>query len=347
MSAKTLPALDPLKDPINGHILTRAIIDTIQEPLIILDEKLRIIAASRSFYKKFGGDGADTQETLFYELGNGQWNIPKLRTLLEKVIPDHTTVEEYKVSHVFPEPLGKRIMLINAHTVNYKNGRKKMLLAIFDITDQQHLESEKEKLLAQKDLLLQEMRHRIANSLQLIASVLILKASMVKSKETRFQLEDAHNRIISIANVQEHLDPLALEGGKVEFGKYLTALCGSLKKSMIGSRKPITLEVHAEAGMATAEEAISLGLMTTELVINALKHAFPGNRRGSVVVTYKIKGKAWTLSVADSGIGKPKTIKDDQPGLGSGIVTALAHQMEAKIVTEKAEFGRKVSIIHK
>lgn len=347
MATKALMALNPLQDPKNGHILTRAIIDTIQEPLIILDEKLRIIAASRSFYKKFGGNNADTQETLFYELGNGQWNIPQLRTLLEKVIPDHMSIEEYKVVHIFPEPLGKRIMLINAHTVNYKNGRKKMLLAIFDITKQQHLESEKEKLLAQKDLLLQEMRHRIANSLQLIASILILKAGMVKSKETRFQLEDAHNRIMSIAAVQQHLDPLSLEGGKVEVGKYLTVLCESLKKSMIGGRKPISLEVHAEAGMATAEEAIRLGLMTTELVINALKHAFPGGRRGEVVVSYASKGKKWTLIVTDNGIGQSKNAKGDQPGLGSGIVTALASQMDAEITTEKTRLGRKVSIVHK
>jgi chemotaxis protein methyltransferase CheR len=280
-------------------------------------------------------------------LGNGQWNIPRLRTLLEKVIPDHTTVDEYKVEHNFPEPLGRRIMLINAHTVNYKNGRKKMLLAIFDITKQQDLESEKEKLLVEKDLLLKEMRHRIANSLQLIASILILKAGMVKSKETRFQLEDAHNRIMSIATVQQQLDPLALEGGKIEVGKYLTALCASLAKSMIGGRKPIALEVDARMGTVTSEEAISFGLMTTELVINALKHAFPGGRRGEVFVAYAPKGKGWVLSVADNGIGKSDDIGGDQPGLGSGIVAALAGQMDAKVKIETTRSGRKVSITHK
>src|SRR6185436_11976505 len=105
--------LDPLGDPKDGHILTRAIIDTIREPLIILDEELRIIAASLSFYKKFDLTHETTYDKMFYDLGNGQWNIPALRKLLEQVIPKHTNIRGYEVSHNFPE-LGKRTMLVNA-----------------------------------------------------------------------------------------------------------------------------------------------------------------------------------------------------------------------------------------
>lgn len=207
---KHLGVFDPLGDPKDGHILTLAIIDTIREPLIVLDDKLRIIAASRSFYERFGSNHEGIQGKMFYELGNGQWNIPSLRKLLEKVIPEHSTVDGYEVLHHFPT-LGERIMLVNAREVRYKNGRKKMLLSIFDITDQRILEADREKLINQKDLLLKEMRHRIANSLQLIASILLLKADMVSSKESRSHLEDAHERILSIATAQRQLDPVALE----------------------------------------------------------------------------------------------------------------------------------------
>src|SRR6185436_3473749 len=172
---------DPLGDPKDGHILTRAIIDTIREPLIILDEELRIIAASHSFYKKFDLTHEGTYDKMFYELGNGQWDIPALRTLLEQVIPKHTNVKGYEVAHDFPI-LGKRTMVVNAREIRYENGRKKMLLSIFDITQQRKLEAEKEKLVLQKDLLLKEMKHRIANSLQLIASILLIKAGTVKSE---------------------------------------------------------------------------------------------------------------------------------------------------------------------
>jgi chemotaxis protein methyltransferase CheR len=229
---------DPLGDPKDGHILTRAIIDTIHEPLIVLDEHLRVIAASRSFYKKFGLVADTTNEKMFYDLRDGEWNVPVLRTLLEQVIPKHKVVEGYEIVHNLPFS-GKRTMLVNAREIHYENGRKKMLLSIFDITDQRALEADRERLLTQKDLLLKEMRHRIANSLQLIASILTLKAETVDSEESRAHLEDAHERIMSIATVQQQLDPI-LHGEEIVVAGYLTALCTSLARSMIGGRKPIT-----------------------------------------------------------------------------------------------------------
>ncbi len=332
-------------DPKDGHILTRAIIDTIREPLIVLDENLRIIVASRSFYKKFNLTHKNTRDKMFYDLGNGQWNVPALRTLLEQVIPKHTTVEDYEVRHDFPF-LGSRTMSVNALEIRYENGRKKMLLSIHDATIEKNLESEREKLMAQKDLLLKEMRHRIANSLQLIASILILKAGTVKSEESRFHLEDAHSRIMTIATVQEQLDPSTFDEGDVMVGKYLTALCESLSKSMIGGRRAITLTVKSGKGTVTSEEVISLGLMTTELVINSLKHAFPGEKGGKVLVTYSAKGPKWSLSVADNGTGHSKKADSSQPGLGTGIVAALASQMKAVIKTKSTKLGTKVSVTH-
>jgi len=307
---------DPLGDPNDGHVLTRAIIDTIREPLIVLDEELRIIVASRSFYKKFRETYKSTESKRFYDLGNGQWNIPKLRTLLEKVIPKHKSVEEYEVDHDFPF-LGARTMLLNAREVRYDNGRKKMLISILDVTHQRILEEEKEKILVQKDLLLKEMRHRVANSLQLIASILLLKAESVDSGESRSHLKDAHLRIMSIATAQQQLDPVEL-GEHTPVEKYLTALCKSLARSMIRDRKPVQLEVVASKGSVTSDVAVSLGLITTELVINALKHGFPEKHPGRIIVTYTSAKSGWVLSVEDSGIGKSKS---NPPRLDSGLAS--------------------------
>ena len=278
---------DPLGDSKDGHILTKAIIDTIREPHIVLDGDLHVIAASRSFYEKFNIDHDSTYDRIFYDLGNGEWNVPALRKLLEEVIPSHTTVKDYEVAHDFLR-LGNRTMLVNACEIRYENGKKKMLLTITDITKQRLVESDLKKLVEQKNVLLKEMRHRIANSLQLIASILLLKAGSVANDEARFHLEDAHERIMSIATVQGQLDPAGIDG-HVEVGPYLTALCKSLEKSMIGGRKPITLKVVAGAGSVTSEEAISFGLLTTELIINCLKYAFP-RREGGILVSYYATG---------------------------------------------------------
>jgi len=241
--------------------------------------------------------------------------------------------------------LGKRTMSINAQEVIYKNGRRKMLLSIFDITNQRDLESEKENLVQQKDLLLKEMRHRIANSLQLIASILLIKADIVKSKETKAHLEDVHERIMSVATVQRQLNAGGL-GEQVLIGPYLRSLCKSLARSMIGNRKPITLSVKAKKAIVSPEAAISLGLITAELVINSIKHAFPANKTGKVLVTYEVTNSGWVLCVTDNGVGRKQYSEQERSGLGTSIVKALANQLSAYIKTESSSRGTSVSFIH-
>lgn len=335
---------DPLGDPKDGHILTQAIIDTIHEPLIVLDEKLRVIVASRSFYKKFDLSHELTKNKMFYHIGNGLWNIPSPRTLLEKVIPKHTNVIGYELEHNFPF-FGVRTMILNAREIRFENGIKRMLLSIFDISEQRDLETQKEKLLLQKDLLLKEMRHRIANSLQLIASILLLKAETVESKESRTSLEEAHERILSIATVQQQLDPIE-HGEGIIVKNYLTALCNSLSRSMIGGRKPITLQVNSSNGTVSSDTAVSLGLLTTELVINSLKHAFPNGKSGSIMVSYKANKNGWELSIADNGVGQSLDPATKRKGLGTSIVGALANQLHAVIRTKNSSNGMEVSIIY-
>ena len=105
--------------------------------------------------------------------------------LLEKIIPEHGVMEDYEVEHEFPG-LGRRTMCLNARQVFYEGGAETtILLGIEDVTERRILEREKEELLRQKDVLLEEMQHRIANSLQIIASIILMKARTVQSEETR------------------------------------------------------------------------------------------------------------------------------------------------------------------
>ncbi len=316
--------------------LSDAIIGTVREPMIVLNGDLRVIVASAAFYDKFKTDYKGSHDKLFYELGNGQWDIPALRILLEQILPQKKTVEGFEMEHDF-EGLGKRHMVINAREIKYENGQRKMLLSIQDVTD-------RVKLMNQKDTLLKEMRHRIANSLQLIASIILLKASSVQSAESRLHLQDAHDRILSIATVQRNLDPTG-DDSEVPVVAYLTTLCHSLAKSMIGGRKPITLTVSGGGGVATPDEAIGLGLITTELVINALKHAFPGGE-GNVKVIYENDAKKWKLSIGDNGVGLAATIKEDKEGLGTNLIESLANQLGADVHRESSAQGTTISISH-
>src|ERR1700736_1334231 len=218
--------------------LAQSIVDTVREPVVVLDKHLRVIAASRSFYSAFKVSPEDTEGRLLYALSDGQWDIPKLRVLLEKIVPEQGVMEGYEVEHEFPG-LGHRTMLLNARKVFYEGAADTtILLGIEDVTGQRALEREKDELLRQKDVLLEEMQHRVANSLQIIASIILMKARGVQSEETRLHLQDAHSRVMSIAAVQEHLHASGASG-PVEITPYLAKLCETLATSMISDSRPI------------------------------------------------------------------------------------------------------------
>ncbi len=328
--------------------LAQGIVDTVHEPILALDQQLRVIAASRSFYSTFKVTPADTQGRLLYALGDGQWDIPKLRVLLEKIIPEKGVMEDYEVEHEFPG-LGHRTMRLNARQIFNEDGANRtILLGLEDITIRRALESEKDELLREKDVLLEELQHRVANSLQIIASIILMKARVVQSEETRFHLQDAHKRVLSIAAVQKQLHASGATVA-IEVVPYLTSLCDSLSTSMIGDSRPIVLKVVGDSGTATSRQAESLGLIVTELVMNALKHAFPDEKaEGHITVGYEVIGTNWKLSVSDNGVGKPPSGVFAQPrsGLGTGIVKALSQQLGAQVETVATLKGTTVSVTH-
>jgi two-component sensor histidine kinase len=334
-------------DVADACALAQSIVDTVREPVLVLDKGLRVIAASRSFYSDFKVGPEDTQGRLLYALGDGQWDIPRLRVLLEKIIPEHGVMEDYEVEHEFPD-LGHRTMYLNARRVTYKEGAETtILLGIEDVTERRILEREKDELLRQKEVMLVELQHRIANSLQIIAGIILLKANRVDSEETRAHLQDAHKRVISVAAVQEQLHASGIIG-PIDMVPYLSRLCAALTTSMIGDNRSITIKVIGKGGNATCREAESLGLIATELVMNALKHAFPTDKIDArIVIAYDVDGTNWKLSVADNGTGRPDGVfAQPKTGLGTGIVKALAQQLGAKVETLSDPEGTTVSITH-
>jgi chemotaxis protein methyltransferase CheR len=117
---------------------------------------------------------------------------------------------------------------------------------------------------------------------------------------------------------------------------------------MIGENRPISLKVSGESGSATSRQAESLGLIATELVINSLKHAFSENTKdGQITVAYDVSGTDWKLSIADNGVGQPDGVfAQPKTGLGTGIVTALAQQLGAKVETLAGPEGTTVSVTY-
>jgi two-component sensor histidine kinase len=337
----------PLVEIQDGIVLANAIVDTVRDPLVVLDQDLRVIIASRSFYSTFDLGRGDVHGHLFYDVDGGQWDIPELRELLGAISNGQATVEGYEVDREF-RGIGRRVMLLNGRKVFYEEGaHTTVLLAFEDITSRRAIERQVEELLREKEMLLEEMQHRIANSLQIIASILLIKARAVQSEETRLQLEDAHQRVLSVAAVQQHLH---VDGGgkPIEIGAYLTKLCETLAQSMIGDSRPVALKVMANPGTAMPRDTVSIGLVVTELVMNALKHAFPSPKTdAAILVHYNVAGTDWKLTVSDNGVGKPDVSANaTKPGLGTSLVKALTRQLDAVLDTATGPRGTAVSITH-
>jgi PAS domain S-box-containing protein len=331
----------------DGLALASAIVDTVRDPLLVLDQNQRIIAVSRSFYQTFKLVGHNIRGSLIFDIDGGQWNIPELRELLETIAKDQETIEGYEVDREFPA-IGRRIMLLNVRKVFYEKGtHTTVLLAFEDVTERRRMERQLEGLLREKDMLLEEMNHRVANSLQIIASILLIKARTVQSEETRLQLEDAHQRVLSVAAVQRHLHDTGA-GKQVEISNYLSKLCETLAQSMIGDSRPITLKVEADTGTVNSQHAVSIGLIVTELVMNALKHGFPGQHSdAAILVSYKVADTDWKLTISDNGVGKSElSINQNKGGLGTSLIRALSKQLDARVDIESGSHGTAVAITH-
>jgi two-component sensor histidine kinase len=324
--------------------LAMALVASSSAPLLLLDRDLRLVAASTSFCSVFHIDPAATEHRRLADLGAGEWSVPQLIALLNATASGLAEVADYEMD-LLREGHAPRRLVVNARKLDYGAGEDvRLVLSVADVTDARIAERLKADLLREKEVLLQELHHRVANSLQIIASVLLQSARKVSSEESRLHLVDAHQRVMSVAALQQQLAASRL--GDVELRPYFTALCESIGASMIGDRQKVTLGVTADGSSTTADTSVSLGLIVTELVINALKHAFPGGRSGAITVDYQARGGDWTLSVGDNGVGISPDPQNARPGLGTSIVQALGRQLGAQIDVASGAAGTRVSVVH-
>lgn len=324
--------------------LVTAVVESSTSPLLLLDGELRVMAASTSFARCFDQLGSDIVGRIVFALGQGEWDIPRLRSLLAATVSGAAVIPSYEVDLDLPGR-GLRRLEINASKLAYdeSGARTRILLAIADVTDARQAARTAEKLLLEKSLLMREIQHRVANSLQIIASVLMQSARKVGSDDARSHLQNAHSRVLAIAKLQRQL--AESENENVHIGAYLKQLCHSLGASMIDDPDRILLAATADDSLVQANVSVSIGLVVTELVINSLKHAFPNARPGKVAVDYYAHSNSWTLTVSDDGIGMAGE-SATTPGLGTSIVTALVQHLDAEITVSDAKPGTIVSVCH-
>lgn len=210
---------------------TLAVINLSNEPLLFLSGDLRLIAASASFCRVYNIDPTSVSGNALSDLGNGEWAMPQVVSLLKATALGLAKVDMYEIDLVRRNQETRHLVLNAAKLDDGNAEHTRLLLAITDVTAIRAEAKLKAELLREKEVLLLEVQHRVANSLQIIASILMQSARQVQSSEARGHLHNAHHRVLSIAAVQRQLATSTLRD--VDVAPYFIQLCESLGASMI------------------------------------------------------------------------------------------------------------------
>jgi chemotaxis protein methyltransferase CheR len=325
-----------------GDIDPLDLVETIREGILVLTPDLTVRFSNRSFCQMFAVAPEHTVGRKLYEIGNGDWDIPELRTSLETVISGGKTIEAFEAEHVFPS-IGRRIMLLNARRVYQTgNGVDFILLAVEDITERVRLERQHaadERI----GMLLHELTHRVKNSLQFIASMVMIEARSLESAEGKAALARVSRRILALGRLYSKLSE-ADTFEAVDAATYLNELCRDLIASLYKDGDAfIMLKTDIESELLPTDRAIPIGLIVNELVTNAVKYGFPGEAQGTVTVTLKRLPGELRLTVADDGQGFDPRRADS--GLGGRLVHAFAQQLGGQVERESGSQGTSVRLI--
>lgn len=303
---------------------SESIINTVREPLIVLDQDLRVVTVSRSFYEVFKVKPEETVGQLIYDLGNKQWDIPKLRELLEDILPQKAIFDDYEVEHDFLG-IGRRIMLLNARQIQRVSGKERIiLLAIEDITERREIENGLEKAHEELKVLADELKRVARVKSEFLANMShelrtplnsINGFSEVLYDETFGPLNEKQKKYVNnVLTSGKHLLLLInqiLDMAKVEAGKMKLALSSLPMKSLLNeislliadmvSKKKIELllEIVEDLPNIEADE-----LKVKEIIYNLLSNAVKFTPEGGKIgMRAKRADTEIEIVVWDTGVG--------------------------------------------
>ena len=316
--------------------LTQSVVDTIRDPLVVLESDMTVVTASRAFLTMFGIAQAEARGRRVSELGQHQWDVPALRHLMDKVLPENKPFENFEIEDTFPV-LGRRVFNLNARKISQPgNHAHRMLLVFEDITDRK--QRERDAL-----MLTNEISHRIKNNLQIIVGLIAFEVRSTPLPCVQ-GYRSMQTRIGTIAQLYDLISHSS-RGGAVALEGYLNEIATSISASLLGNATKIKIDVKADPIEIDPERAVPFGLLVNELATNAIKHAFPEGT-GRVLLSATTRVADIELTIADNGIGISK-VDDPKPTekRGGDYVAIFVRQLGGLIVpTETESAGTSVTI---
>ncbi|OYD92506.1 ATPase [Nostoc sp. 'Peltigera membranacea cyanobiont' 210A] len=296
-----------------------AIVETVQVPLIVLDSDFRVNKANRSFYQTFQVSPSETAQSLIFELGNGQWNLPGLRSLLEDILANDTNIQNLEIEHRF-EQIGQKTMLLNGWKIIQQGEAQMILLAIEDISDAKQFELERSKLLAQeqsarqqaetanraKDEFLSNLSHELRNPLNIILgwAQLFRNRDLDSSAVTRAWEVVERSAKVQAQLIDDMLDVSRITSGKLHLNTRLIDLVSVVDaaiESVQLSAEAKGIQIISQLNSATVVGDFDrLQQVLWNLLTNAIKFTPADGRVGIMLEAVYSHAE---IRVSDTGIG--------------------------------------------
>ncbi|MHC5761374.1 chemotaxis protein CheB [Nostoc sp.] len=296
-----------------------AIVETVQVPLIVLDSDFRVNKANRSFYETFQVSPLETAQSLIFELGNGQWNLPGLRSLLEDILANDTSIQNLEIEHRF-EQIGQKTMLLNGWKIIQQGDAHRILLTIEDISDRKQLELERSKLLAQeqsarqqaeianraKDEFLSNLSHELRNPLNTILGWTQLFRTRNLDSSAVIRAWEVIERSAKVQSqlIDDMLDVSRITSGKLHLNTHLIDLVSVVNaaiESIELSAEAKTIQIVSQLNSATVVGDFDrLQQVLWNILSNAIKFTPVGGR---VAIILEAVSTHAQVRVSDTGIG--------------------------------------------
>jgi signal transduction histidine kinase/DNA-binding response OmpR family regulator len=295
------------------------IVDTVREPLLILDTTLRVQSGNRAFYHTFQVSAEETENRLIYELGNGQWDIPALRTLLEDIVPTSSVFNDFELEHDFPV-LGRRVMLLNARRLQAGHHGELLVLAMEDVTQRRRVEEEvaKAKEASEianrtKSLFLANMSHELRTPLNAIVGYSEMlqeeaaEHSLVSFGSDLGKINASGRHLLALIN--DILDLSKIEAGKMELylesfdlNALIDEVASTIKPMVEGNFNTLHIERAEELGSMRADQ-----VKVRQALFNLLSNAAKFTKEGTITLEatrQSMDDSEWIVfKITDTGIG--------------------------------------------
>ena len=303
------------------------IVTTVREPMLVLNSDLHVRSANRSFYQTFQVEPSQTEGRFVYDLGDGQWNIPALKILLEEIIPQNSTFDDFEVEHDF-ESIGRKTMLLNARRFPPEGEWNLILLAIADITERKRLEKEREGLLQaaevardraeedaaqladadrHKNQFLAMLAHELRNPLAAVRNAVEVATRSGSKEDLEWSRDVTARQVGNFAHlINDLLDVARITEGKIQLHKELIDAGPVIRhavaavKPFVDERKHELLLSYTSTDLKLEADSTRLEQILVNLITNAAKYTPSGGRIQLIV---GVEGKEVVFRVRDNGLG--------------------------------------------